>query len=294
MKRLLPLLAALCLSPAHAEDVQLSFNGTALNANLETSDNWPAGPTVLITHGTLFHNKSELVVALQELFAENDISSLAINLGLGIDNRSSAAYDCPTAHTHKHEDAAAEIGAWLDWLKTQGAKQVSLIGHSRGGSQTALYAAENDHALVKNVILIAPLTWTPDYAAKDYKNRYETALAPILKKAQGLVAAGKADTQLKNTGFIYCKDTSASAAAFVSYYSGDITQDTPTLLPKINESVLVFAASEDKIVKGLETTLAPMSEAGDIELTVIDGSDHFFRDLYAEEVVDRAVEFIGE
>jgi hypothetical protein len=37
-----------------------------------------------------------------------------------------------------------------------------------------------------------------------------------------------------------------------------------------------------------------MAEAGAIELEVLDGADHSFRDLYAEELVERAIEFINE
>ena len=99
---------------------------------------------------------------------------------------------------------------------------------------------------------------------------------------------------MEHTDFIYCKDTTASAEAVVSYYAPDPRKDTPYLLPKIKKPILVFAGSEDQTVKGLNEKLAPLAEAGDIELVVIDGADHFFRDLYVEDLVDRAVEFINE
>jgi hypothetical protein len=37
-----------------------------------------------------------------------------------------------------------------------------------------------------------------------------------------------------------------------------------------------------------------LAEAGDIELEVMDGADHSFRDLYVEDLVERVVEFISE
>jgi predicted alpha/beta-fold hydrolase len=64
----------------YAEEVKLQQGQLILNANLDKAEDWPAGPTVLITHGTLSHNKSEIMTALQELFLENGVSSLAINL----------------------------------------------------------------------------------------------------------------------------------------------------------------------------------------------------------------------
>ena len=39
--------------------------------------------------------------------------------------------------------------------------------------------------------------------------------------------------------------------------------------------------------------MAPAAEKGGVELVVIDGADHYFRDLYAEDLVDQTIEFIG-
>ncbi|MEN8167146.1 MAG: alpha/beta hydrolase [Pseudomonadota bacterium] len=293
MKRWTILTAILFLVQAQAEEVKLSHASLGLNANLEQAESWPAGPVVLITHGTLSHNKSEIITTLQGLFLENAISTLAINLSLGLDDRH-GPYDCATPHTHNHEDAVQEIGAWLAWLERQGAQQVILAGHSRGGNQTAWFAVERDEPVIKKVILIAPQTWSPEYAAEGYSGTYGKPLEPVLKKAKILITAGKPKTLMQNTDFIYCKETAASAEAFISYYAPDPRKDTPYLLPKINKPVLVFAATEDQLVKGLDKKLAPMAEMGTIELEVIDGADHFFRDLYAEDLVDLAVEFINE
>ena len=293
MKKLILLIAVLAVGQVHAEEVKLSHKGLTLNANIEQADDWPAGPVLVMTHGTLSHNKNELMTALQELFVENGVSTLAINLGLGLDDRH-GPYDCATPHTHKHDDAVAEIGLWLDWLKKQGAKQISLLGHSRGGNQTAWFAVEHDDPVISKVLLVAPQTWSPEYAAKSYEERYGKALAPVLSDARKLVAAGKSSEPMAHTDFIYCKDTTATAGAFASYYDTDMRQDTPHLLPKIKKPVLVFAATEDQVVKGLDKKLAPVAESGVIELEVMEGADHSFRDLYAEDLVDRAVEFIGE
>ena len=278
---------------AYAEEVKLQQGDLTLNANLEKADDWPAGPTVLITHGTLSHNKSEIMTALQELFLQNGVSSLAINLGLGLNDRH-GPYDCNTPHNHKHEDAIGEIGTWMDWLEKQGVKEVVLLGHSRGGNQTAWFAAEHDDPVIRKVILVAPQTWNMEDEAQSYENNYGKPLAAVQGKAESLVAAGKPATAIEHTDFIYCKDTTVSAEAVVSYYAADPRKDTPYLLPKIKKPVLVFAGSEDQTVKGLNEKLAPLAEAGDIELVVIDGADHFFRDLYLEDLVDSAVVFINE
>ena len=163
MRRLLLILLAMTgfITPAMAEEIKLPFQGMTLNANLiKAGDSWPAGPVVLMTHGTLAHRGMEIMAGLQSMFADRDISSLAINLSLGLDDRAAGMYDCATPHNHRHTDAVAEIGAWLEWLMAQGAEKVALLGHSRGGNQTARFAAATADPVVTNVILIAPQTWS--------------------------------------------------------------------------------------------------------------------------------------
>ena len=282
------------ISPAMAEEIKLPFQGTTLNANLKKAgDSWPAGPVVLMTHGTLAHRGMEIMAGLQSMFADRDISSLAINLSLGLDDRAAAMYDCATPHNHRHTDAVAEIGAWLEWLKAQGAEKVALLGHSRGGNQTARFAAATADPVVTNVILIAPQTWSADYAAADYEKRYDKPLAPVLARAQELVDAGKGDTLMESVDFIYCEQTSATAAAFVSYHAADADMDTPAVIPAIKAPVLVVAGTEDTDVRNLPEIMEPVADGERVQLLVMDGADHFFRDLYSEDIADAVAELLG-
>src|SRR5512139_3758675 len=178
---------------SQAMEVTLEHKGLTLNANLElAADKKIVDGVVLITHGTLAHRGMEIVSDLQNLLKERGYSSLAINLGLGVSNRQ-GMYDFPVTHRHRHTDAADEIGTWIGWLKGQGATRVALVGHSRGGAQTALYAAEQDSALVKAVALLAP-AMRDDNPDAGYRKRYQKPLAPLLEKAQKLVQDGKGNT----------------------------------------------------------------------------------------------------
>lgn len=291
IKTILPSLLFLISPVLSAEEITLKHQGVTLNANLEKSDNWSTGTVVLMTHGTLAHNKMEIMATLQELLSEQDVSSLAINLSLGLDNRHEF-YDCTTPHQHKHTDALQEIAIWLDWLKQQNVKQVVLLGHSRGGNQTAWFATQHDDAVIQKVVLIAPQTWSTDYAEKDYKERYGKDLQPLLSKAQSLVQSGKGDTVLKNIDFIYCKDTTATADAFVSYYNSNPNMDSPYLMPKIKKPLLVIAGTEDKVVKNLAGFVQPLADKHGFQFNIIEGADHSFRDLYADEMVETIIEFI--
>lgn len=278
--------------PVSAEEVKLEHAGLTLNANLSAAqDNWQDGPVLLITHGTLAHSGMEIITTLQSIFAEQGLSSLAMNLSLGLDDRH-GMYDCAVPHTHRHTDALDEIGMWLDWLKAQGAKDVVLAGHSRGGDQTAWFAAERPDPAVKGVLLVAPMTWSETYATSDYQKRFKSELALVLKRAEDLVAAGKGVAWMEDTGFIYCPGAKVQAQAFVSYHALEERLDTPTLLSRIKVPVLVFAGTEDDVVPDVAERVGPLADDKRIHLQVIDGADHYFRDLYADDLVKHAKAFI--
>lgn len=287
------MLVLLCAAgAAQAENVTLKHGDLTLNANLEAAqENWQTGPVLLITHGTLGHGRMEIIAALQALFAEQGISSLAPTLSLGLSDRQ-GMYDCAAPHAHKHTDALDEIGLWRDWLKVQGVQEIVLAGHSRGGNQTAWFAAERPEPAVRGVVLIAPATWTEAAAEADYRKRYATDLATVLTRAQQLVEAGEGGAWMEKTGFLYCADAKVQAQSFASYYTPDQRLDTPSLLGDIEVPVLVFAGSTDDVVPDVAEKVEPMADGTRIRLEVIDGADHFFRDLYADEVVEATRAFI--
>ena len=208
--------ALLCISvggyaQADEQDVSLNHNGLKFGAHLVTAEDASlADGVVLITHGTLAHNGMEIIQAMQSALADRGHNSLAITLSLGLSERT-GMYDCKVPHTHKHTDALDEIGLWLDWLKGQGAQNVILMGHSRGGNQTAWFAAERPDPVVKKVVLIAPQTWDEQEQAASYKEHYGVPLAPLLTKAEAMSANGKGQEMLYHISFIYCPDASASA-----------------------------------------------------------------------------------
>ncbi len=283
---------SLLAAAVQASEVTLPHKGLTLNANLEMAAGKKlADGVILITHGTLAHRGMETIAYLQNLLKEKGYNTLAINLSLGLNNRHEM-YDCKVTHRHRHADAADEIGVWADWLKKQGAKRVALMGHSRGGAQTALYAAEHDNPLVKAVVLYAPATHDPAKDAAAYQERYKKPLAPLLAKAQSLVKQGKGGTVLEHTDLLYCPDTSVTAESFVSYYEPDPRQDTPTLIPKIKKPVLVVVAGNDEVVVGLGEKMAPLADGKRVQMKVIDSADHFFRDLYADDAVEAIVTFL--
>lgn len=282
----------LAVGLAQATEVRQSYKGLTLNANMELA----AGKTardgmIVITHAGLANRNMELYVALQKLLKEKGYSTLAINLSLGLNNRH-GMYDCNVTHRHRYADASNEIGDWLAWLSSHGTQRVVLLGHSRGGAETALYAAQRDNPVVQAVILLAPDTRETNDAAA-YEARYNKPLAPTLAMAQKLLNQGKGQTVLPHTDFLYCPDTTVSAETFVSYYGADPRLDSAYLIPKIKKPTLVLIAGSDEVVKN-DQKFASLADGKHIQVRVIDGADHFFRDLNADDAADAMSAFLHE
>ncbi|MBI3774394.1 MAG: hypothetical protein HY273_02370 [Gammaproteobacteria bacterium] len=89
---------------------------------------------------------------------------------------------------------------------------MTLLGHSRGGAQTALYAAERDNVLVQAVMLLTPAIRENTDAA-GYQQRYQTSLVPVLEKAQQFVNNGEGGTLLEHIGLLSCRDTEGAHGA---------------------------------------------------------------------------------
>lgn len=285
LRRLILVLGLAVIGAAQAKEVTLQHKGLTLNANLELAVGKKlADGAILITHGSLAHNGMEIVVYLQNLLKEKGYNTLAINLSLGLDNRH-GMYDCKVTHRHRNDDAAEEIGVWTAWLKKQGASRVTVLGHSRGGMQTVLYAAERADPAVNAVVLLAPATRENNDAAR-YQQLFNKPLTRTLEKAQQRVKDGKGGSVLQHVSLLTCADAPVTAESFVSYYGPQARIDTLSLIPKIRQPVLVVVAGNDNIVVGLDKKIAPLVDGKRVQLKVVDSADHFFRDLYADDAVD--------
>lgn len=100
----------------------------------------------------------------------------------------------------------------------------------------------------------------------------------------------------RHPGFIYCHNAVVTARAFASFYGADPGQDTATLVAQLKMPVLVLAAGKDSVVPDVASSFAALagSSSGRVELATIEDADHFFRDLFAKDAVDRIAEFIKQ
>lgn len=273
-----------------ADTVSTLMGDLILNANrVQSTEHNQDTPRVLITHGTLGHNRMETIAALQEALAEVGFDSLAINLSLGINDRHDR-YDCATPHRHQHADAANEIAHWTEWLGQQSEQPIILLGHSRGGNQTAWYTSSHSlPATLQAQVLLAPMTWNAEREQQQYMERHGTELHSLLTMAEGAQAKGQ--DLMQPVDLLYCSATAASPASILSYYADDPRRHTPTLLEKSRLPTLVITGSADTTVPDLDDAMSEVSNPN-VTIVSIDGADHFFRDLYTYDVVDLLTTFM--
>ena len=277
MLRMPGLLLLLVSCPlALADEVTVDHGSLVLNGNLVLAEGEGGGiaaGVILMLHGTLGHKDMEIMQSMQSIFAENGKNSLAVNLSLDTSNRH-GFFPCDKPHTHQLEDASEELDVWLAWLDSQGAGEIVLFGHSRGANQIAHYVVKQSPPVVAAILL------APSFAA----DPAGTAFA-------GEMAAGRIDNWLNDVPFLHCTSARVSGESYLSYYASAGLADTPALLQEIDIPVLVFSGSDDEVVAGLAGAMASVTRSN-VRHVAIDGADHFFRDLYAYDVVEISIEFL--
>ncbi len=268
---------------AFADSVKTTFRDLKLNGELVQADgeSLEGSDVVLILHGTLGHSKMEVIETIQDLFAEEGMNSLAITLSLSKNDRT-GFFSCEQAHYHQHETAALEIAHWVEWLKLHKVKRIHLLGHSRGGNQIINYYGNNTKHN-GHVATLAPMMDS---------GKRSPAIENKLKIAEEKIEDGNPNALFDTDAFLHCEDSRVSAKSLVSYYGRDLLKDTPLALGEIKNPTLVITGSSDEVVPGLKermTLKAPLHKT-----IVIDGAGHFFRDLYAEEVVENLMDWYSQ
>jgi pimeloyl-ACP methyl ester carboxylesterase len=233
------------------------------------------------------HQTSDLPTYLQDLVDYEDYSSLNISLSLGMDDRQNFI-DCETTPiiAGTHEQSVDELKLWFDWLASQGHKRFILVAHSRGGAQASLFWHTFKYKGLEQLVLIAPATHDQTRVSASYENRYSKPLAPKLAFFKAM--ENKTDA-LTETAILYCIFANVSAEAFLSYYSPFPNKHTPDLLKDIGIPTTVFLGTEDYLSDRFMEYADEFSENNLVKTHWIDGADHFFRDLYADEIIEEVI-----
>jgi len=126
---------------------------------------------------------------------------------------------------------------------------------------------------------------------ENYKKDTGVDLGPLLSKA----STASPDQFIDVPKFIYCDNPRVTAAAFVSEYTNDASHSAPLNIAKVTDvPVLAIGGTEDTSVSDLEGDFADLADQPNLRIEMIDGADHFFRDLYADDVALLIAEMIED
>ena len=272
-----------------AEEVTQQFNDLTLNANLVLAEGQSLkDPIALILHGIMGHNGMEIIQSTQRALFDNDHSSLAFNLSLGLDNRK-GFFQCDTPHQHTVQGALTEIQAWVDWLKDQGASEIILMAHSR--SEALVYTALQADPAISNLVVLAPAIYP---VIDRFKDRYGNIYDETLARMELATSKGQGQKLIEGVDFFYCPQATVMPETWLSYYGKNSTyQDLASHIPNLPVKTLIIFGTEDDVIVDGHESVKPLVDNETIFMFVVDGAGHFFLDFNIDEAMEAAIEFIS-
>ncbi len=283
--RLIVFVLLLCVSWAtFAQQQELQWQGKTLTAKLLQESDHNKERIFVLVHGTWAHYDMEIISTLQGLLSEAGHSSLAINLSLGVDKRK-GFLSCDEPVRSRQSDAAAEIALWLAHLK-QSWPEIILLGHSRGGLHVAMLNQQIlDQAGVSYLVLLAPMVSSRETVAVSYEKRFGESLADAIDRAH------QAGSGFLEVGMHHCEKVRATGESFLSYYGPDVALNSLSFVKDSRRPVLIAVGTEDNLMREYSRLRESVTGNKFIEEYSIDGADHFFRDLYADELIEKVLEW---
>ncbi|MDH5484402.1 MAG: alpha/beta hydrolase [Gammaproteobacteria bacterium] len=257
------LLLSVCLpaAPALAREVQL----TMPNKQTAIAHYWPNDKNktaVLVLHGFLQTSEFSTIQFITDELVNNDYPVLAPTLSLNVNLRRQSLA-CDSVHTHNINDNNQEIKRWIQLLEQQGYQSIILIGHSSGNLQLISYLHDYPDPAIKALIAVSPgTTWNP------YK--LEQTQHDILLATE---AAKKSSSTLNKYSLGFCENNyTATAENYLSYANWS---DTYLLnaIKQLNISTDVIIGNKDPY---LPARWIERLRQQNINITVIDGANHFF------------------
>ncbi len=260
-----------------AEEIQLKMpNG--LTASAEYSQGADGQPVVIILHGFLQTYEFPTVARLANSLREEEFTVLTPSLTLGIDHRKQSL-SCEAIHNHSMEEDAVEISAWVEWLKQQTGKPVTLIGHSVGSLNLLGFMSTQSSENVERLVLISLLNLDEDKISHNTESSYQRALENKARSKRGLA----------NYSLSFCERYPSEVDDFLSYRSW--TSDrTISALKAIELPMHVILGSKDERMttkwrSELATTPA--------QIILVDGAGHFFDTQYEFDLLDEVLAVTG-
>jgi len=293
MKILLIIFLTFFSKNVFSEITTINLNSTYLNKNIKINANHYTNPhsnnTVAISiHGTRGFKTMEIISVLSENLLDLNVDTIAPNISYGINDRGNEFLSCDIKHLHNRHENINEIIRWFLFAVERDYNNIILIGHSRGG-QDIMHAYEkilkiypSESEKISSIVLLAPLTDNLEDINNSLEESNNMTINALLEKDKD---------KLIKINFLSCPNTTVKVSSFLSYYNISPHEQITQMLKDIKINTYVFTASEDVFVPKTHSKISNIINEN-IKLIQIDGSDHFFRDLFLDEVIENLANFI--
>ncbi len=260
-------------------------DGITLNANL--SESLQNDSIYMIVHGTRGFKTMEIIKSLEEKIILNGHDVLSINLSYGVTNRDDSFLSCDIKHTHNEHESVREIISWYQYLLSKNYKKIIFVGHSRGGFNI-VQASELIGNKDIELHLLAPIVDTYKGTRDYYMSENNLPYDQIIQDNDEYIISD----QYSQINFLFCENAQVSSSTFRSYL--DFTESrtkypfTFNIMKLLNESsnkVSIYSGSADEILLDSYKRFESLNKEN-IKHFIIEDGDHFFRDIYLDDVID--------
>jgi len=271
---LLYLLMSVCPAVAHAAIVEQEMR-PMITANAEYLVGERGKPAVLLLHGFLQTREFPTVATLARGLHDAGYTVLAPTLSLGIPSRTQSLA-CAAVHKHSLDEDVAEIGRWVNWLKSRVHWTIVLFGHSFGSFQLLAYISAKPDAAVKGYI-----------GASLIDVQIGSASRPdLIAQLENRVRSGQ--RALVNQTLSYCNKYTSTPEGLLSY----VRWDQARLLATLKQSPVGV-----KLIMGdADTTIGPgwlkALQHVQIPMVVVRGANHFMDGEHEFDLLEHSLEFL--
>ena len=269
-----------------SNSIEITRNdGIRLNANL--SQNLQNDSVYMIVHGTRGFKTMEIIKSLEEKIILNGHDVLSVNLSYGVTNRDDSFLSCDIKHTHNEHESVTEIISWYQYLLSKNYRKIIFVGHSRGGFNIVQASALIGNKDIE-LHLLAPIVDTYKGTRDYYMSEHNLPYDQIIQNNDEYMISEK----YPPINFLFCENAQVSSSTFRSYL--DFTENRSKypftfsifkLLSESNSKVSIYSGSADEILLDSYKRFESLNKEN-IKHYVIDDGDHFFRDIYLDDVID--------
>ena len=143
----------------------------------------------------------------------------------------------------------------------------------------------SDDMLIHSIFLIAPISDTFKDTRKIYKKKYNIDISKLHHQKN----------QMLKINFLNCDNAKVSSQTFLNYYDLKRHHGLIKNLKSADKEVYIITASEDSFVPNTYKRVKEIvKDKKNIKLIMIDDADHFFRDLYFDDLMDVLLEATTE